>query len=349
MEPLDHFPGTHIKIKEQSDLYFGGTAYLGLQTNPSFQKCYKENIDRYGTHYGASRNANVQIAIYAEAEQKLKEITASQAAITLSSGYLAGQILAAFFSDSDYTLFYTRESHSALYQKKIPAYASFGELRLALEKHLSTKESTPVIFMDTLENPEASYPEFDALRDLPLSECILVADDSHGFGVMGKEGTGAYPILTQFKPKDLLVCFSMGKAIGIPAGAVAGSKRMINQLAKSEIYGAASPASPAGLATFVQSLVLIWEKNQQLKGLTEYFLALLEQKHVFRFIPGQPAFAYKDLGLTEYLRRQNVLVTHFHYPNEQSEPTSRIVLTAAHSKAEISHLAQLINQYFHGH
>lgn len=349
MEVLNQFPGPRFKIKGQSYLYFGGTAYLGLQTDPEFQKSYMDNISRYGTHYGASRNANVRIGIYKEAEEMLRELTGAEAVLTLSSGYLAGQLLANYFNHPDYSLFYTRESHSALYLKKVPSYSTFTDLKLAVEKHLATNKTTPVIFIDTLENREITYPSFEALGELPLSECILIADDSHGFGVMGDGGRGAFSILERQQPKALLACFSMGKAIGIPAGAVAGPKEMIGQLAKSELFGASSPASPAGLATLVQSWELIQKRNQQLQRLTSQFVALLEIPQAFRFVPGQPAFAYNDPKLTDYLRDHKILVTHFHYPNERSQPTSRIVLTAAHSPDEITRLGQLINQYFRGH
>ncbi|MBT8321035.1 MAG: aminotransferase class I/II-fold pyridoxal phosphate-dependent enzyme, partial [Eudoraea sp.] len=183
------------------------------------------------------------------------------------------------------------------------------------------------------------------LMDLPLSECIIIADDSHGFGVMGEEGSGVFSILARLKPKALLVCFSLGKAIGVPAGAVVGSKEMIGQLVKTELYGAASPASPAGLATLIQSWQLIQTRSRHLQNLVNQFLSLLKYEDHFRFVPGQPAFGYQNPGLTDFLKRQNILVTHFHYPNEQSEPTSRIVITAAHSQDEIRKLAELINQY----
>ncbi|MCE2611757.1 aminotransferase class I/II-fold pyridoxal phosphate-dependent enzyme [Flavobacteriaceae bacterium D16] len=346
---LDQFPGPRFNLEGKPHLYFGGTAYLGLQSDPEFQKCFMNNISRYGTHYGASRNANVQIAIYSEAEQQLKEAVGAEAALTLSSGYLAGQLLANYFNHPDYTLFYTRESHAALYQGKTPAFSSYNKLKEDLKEHLSTKKTKPVLFIDTMENKEASYPCFEALKDLPLSHCILIADDSHGFGVMGSEGRGAFSILAGLKPRNLLVCFSLGKAIGIPAGAVVGSKEMINKLAKTEFYGAASPANPAGLATLIQSWELIQSRSRQLQNRVNLFLSLLENPDVFHFIPSQPAFGYRNPGLTDFLKKHNILLTHFHYPNEDSEPTSRIVLTAAHSEKEIRRLAQLINLYFQSH
>ena len=349
MELLDQFPGPRFNVKSIPHLYFGGTAYLGLQADPDFQKCYMTNISRYGTHYGASRNANVQLGIYNEAEQLLTEVVGAEAALTLSSGYLAGQLLANYFKGPDYALFYTRESHAALYSGKTPTSYSYSELKEVLEKHLANKKTTPVLFLDTLENEEASYPHFEALRNLPVSQSIIVADDSHGFGVMGKEGTGAYSVLAELKPKALLVCFSLGKAIGIPAGAVVGSYEMITKLAKTEFFGAASPASPAGLATLIQSWGVIQNRSRQLQNYISLFLSLLENQDSFHFVPGQPAFGYQNPGLTEFLMQKKVLVTHFHYPNEDSEPTSRIVLTAAHSEKEIRRLAQLISQYFQSH
>lgn len=348
MEQLDQFPGPRFTLKGKTYLYFGGTAYLGLQTDPEYQDRYMENIRRYGTHYGASRKANVQLTVYDEAETMLAETLGAEKALTLSSGYLAGQLLASYFNTPEYTLFYTRESHAALYQKPYHTFTSYDTLKEALEKHLSKHTTTPVLFMDTLENHEASYPDFNGLRDLPLSDCILIADDSHGIGVMGEGGTGAHSILATLEPKNLLVCFSLGKAIGIPAGAVAGPEKLLTKLEKTAFFGSASPANPAGLATFVQSWDLVQAKWQQLQERNTLFLNTLEPAARFRFVPGQPAFAYKDDGLTQFLKEQGILVTSFRYPNEDSEPTSRIVLTAAHSEDEIEQLAQLINHYFRG-
>ena len=78
----------------------------------------------------------------------------------------------------------------------------------------------------------------------------------------------------------------------------------------------------------------------------KHFLAGLTDPEPFWRTPGIPAFSYQDPGLTAFLKKSGIVVTHFHYPNEDSEPTSRIVITAAHQKPEIDKLTRIINTYF---
>ncbi|MBT8210002.1 MAG: aminotransferase class I/II-fold pyridoxal phosphate-dependent enzyme, partial [Eudoraea sp.] len=147
-------------------------------------------------------------------------------------------------------------------------------------------------------------------------------------------------------PRALLVCFSLGKAIGIPAGAVIGSKNLVEALKRTVFFGAASPASPAGLATLTQAWELLLNKRKNLIANVEHFLSGISNKNPFWFTPGIPAFSYQDPGLTAFLKEQSIIVTHFHYPNEEAEPTSRIVITAAHEIHEIDRLTRSINAYF---
>ena len=344
---INHFPGTRITLNRKSYLYFGGTAYLGLQQNPDFQELYIQNLKRYGTHYGASRNANLRITIYDQAEAMLSTKTGAEAALTLSSGYLAGQLLASHFNSSEYAVFCAPGCHAALLNDGQSCYPDFPALEEALIAHLKSQDpATPVIFMDTLEDDAACFPGFEALQNLPLEQCILVADDSHGFGILGSEGTGAYSVLQALGPKALLSCFSLGKAIGIPAGAVLGPEGLVTRLKKTVRFGAASPASPAGLATLTQSWALQDTARKRLRANIERFVTGLSTTQPFDFIPGHPAYSYQEPGLSTYLKEQGIVVTHFHYPSEAEAPTSRIVITAAHEFPEIDRLVRSINAYF---
>lgn len=73
-------------------LYFGGTAYLGLQTNVNFQDIVIKNIKQWGTSYGSSRLANISLSAYEDCKIFLAKFIHSQVAVTVSSGMLAGKI-----------------------------------------------------------------------------------------------------------------------------------------------------------------------------------------------------------------------------------------------------------------
>ena len=64
-------PGRTVVIDGKERLYFSGTSYLGVSNNPDFQQLLQAGISRYGTNYGSSRASNLQLAVYAAAEQQL--------------------------------------------------------------------------------------------------------------------------------------------------------------------------------------------------------------------------------------------------------------------------------------
>ncbi|NJB72124.1 7-keto-8-aminopelargonate synthetase-like enzyme [Saonia flava] len=343
---IDSFPGREIKMGNSNFLYFGGTAYLGLQTDTKFQQLFIDNIKRYGTNYGASRKSNVRIAVYDKVEKYLANFVESESCITVSSGYLAGQLVSQSFNNPDYSLFYAPNTHSALCQSKTVPYTTYTSLNNALKKHLRKKHTTPVVLLDSIDFSGTNYPNFDGLKNLPLDKIILVADDSHGIGIVGENGQGVYKTLATLNTKELIVCCSLGKGYGVQGGAVFGTKKRIGSLSGTAFFGGASPATPSGMATLLAGDSIYKEKRNVLLGNIDYFLKSFDFPEKFSFMHGHPSFSYLDTGLTKHLEKNNILVTDFSYPNEDASLMSRIVLSASHLKEDVEHLFNCINDYF---
>jgi len=344
---VDDFPGRSIILEGKDYLYFGGTSYLGLQTDPEFQDSLIRNIKKYGTNYGASRNSNVRFSIYRKAEQQLAQQVGSETCMTLSSGYLAGQFVAQYFNVPKYRLFYAPNTHSALHlATNIKQAVTFASLNIAVREHLDGKhKSTPVVLLDSIDFSGAHYPDFEGLRQLPLKKIILIADDSHGMGVIGDQGGGVYAMLQSLGPKELLVCSSLGKGFGIQAGAIFASDKRMAQLLRTPFFGGASPAAPAYLATLLESRDLYAQKRKCLTDNILLFLRGLQRKRRFNFMNEHPAFSYSDPKLTDHLFTKGVVVTDFKYPNEHAGLKSRIVLSAHHSAKDVQHLVDMVNAY----
>ncbi|MCW5516965.1 aminotransferase class I/II-fold pyridoxal phosphate-dependent enzyme [Muriicola sp. Z0-33] len=348
---IDHFPGIHLKIKNKDYRYFGGTAYLGLQTDPKFQEIFIANVKNYGTAYGASRKSNIRLDIYDKAECFLANWTGSGACATLSSGYLAGQLVANLFNHPDYQPFYAPNCHTALFSttekgKYNKPYATYTSLGIALRQHLEFKNAeTPVVFLDAIDFSTTNYPNFDGIKSLPLEDIVLVIDDSHGIGVVGPEGAGVFPLLSKLNAKELLVCCSLGKAMGVQGGAIFCSKERHKKLTDTDFYAGASPVAPAYLPTLLDGWDLIQQKREQLHHNISTFSAGVENLKNLISIPNYPAFSYSDNLLTEYLFDNRVIVTHFAYPNEAADLSSRIVLSAAHKNDDIQYLVDLLCRY----
>ncbi|RYG20428.1 MAG: aminotransferase class I/II, partial [Chitinophagaceae bacterium] len=81
-----------ISVDNESYLYFGGTAYLGIPQHEGFQKLYLQGLGLFGLNNGTSRSNNVQLPIYDEAEQFAATYFGSESCLITSSGYLAAQL-----------------------------------------------------------------------------------------------------------------------------------------------------------------------------------------------------------------------------------------------------------------
>lgn len=343
---LDNFPGREIIVNGKNHLYFGGTSYLGLQTDSEFQKLLFENIKKYGTSYGASRKSNVRLTIFEKAENHLTKLVGSENCVTMSSGYLAAQFLVQHFSTPKYKLFYAPHTHSALYTSKIKPYTTYTALGIALQLHLSEKrKTTPVVLLDSIDFSGCNYPDFTALEKLPLDRVVLIADDSHGIGIVGANGRGVFKTLKSLKPKELVICCSLGKAFGIQAGAIFGKQERVRSMMETDFFGGASPPAPALMATLLDAETIFADKREKLKSNIALFLSNLGQQEIFLFMDDYPVFSFADKKLASYLERNGIITTNFSYPSDGDKTKSRIVLGAQHTEQDIQRLSMLIGTY----
>lgn len=342
---IDSFPGRKITIDGTSYLYFGGTSYLGLQTDAKFQDLLITNIRTYGTNYGASRKSNIEISVYKDVEKHLAALVGSPDCVTLSSGYLAGQLVAQTMNSKQQELFYAPDTHSAVHVSKKNIFTSFDSLNTAVREHLQKFQSTPVVFLDTLDTEGLNYPNFKALKQLPLNELIIVADDSHGIGIIESNGSGVYQVLKALQPKELIVCCSLGKGFGIQAGAIFGNKKRIDEFKNTDFFGGASPAAPAALALLCQAKDIFEDKRALLQQRIQLFTNEVKNLSQFTFIPHHPAFTFSNSKLASHLKANNIIVTNFNYPTEKSTLMSRIILSAHHTKNDIYRLTGVINVF----
>ena len=342
----DSFPGREIMLKGEKFLYFGGTAYLGLQTDPDFQNIFIKNVKRFGTNYGASRNANVRLSVFEEAESHLAKLIGSEDCLTMSSGYLAGQMVSKYFHRKGHPCFFAPGTHQAMHSLESKNYKDHESLIIALKKVIEAESKSPALFLESISLDGKNYPGFEWLKRLPTGHVILVVDDSHGMGIVGKEGGGVFESIVKIKPKELIICGSLSKGFGVQAGAICGNSQLIYYLKATEMFAAASPAAPASLATLIQSASILAAKRKLLQDNIAYFLAKLNDTTPFRFMHRYPSFAFDDSELSAHLVENNIIVTDFNYPTENDSNVQRIVLSAHHTKNDLNLLVSCLRSYF---
>lgn len=340
---VHRIPDREIVIDGQSYLYFGGTAYLGLQNYVPFKELYLTNVSKFGMHYGASRKANIKMDIYKETEDHLAHWVGSESSLTMSSGYLAAQLVVHSLIKKGHPVIATPDAHTALRINGVLTTKSFDELETLVTKHQLRNALSPVILFDTIDFSGKLYPNFDGLRKLPLDQLILVGDDSHGIGLVGTNGNGCFGMLKALGAQKLLVCCSLGKAMGIQAGAVFGDTEDIQELEATPFFGGASPASPAFMATLLDGKRLYSQRLELLKENYRYFNSQLKDPSFFAHLPGHPTFEFENSTLASQLEKKGFLFTNFNYPDANGPLVSRIVLSAYHNKNDVEQLCTALN------
>ncbi len=348
MPVTEQLPGRTVIIEGQERLYFSGTSYLGIHKNPEFQQLLMEGIRRYGTHYGSSRASNLQVDVFDKAEKLLADMTGAKAALTLSSGFLAGQA-AIRTLDQEQTFLYAPEAHPAVWRHTTDGWhGDYSSWVLALPAAVAAAPTKKlVIVTNSLDPLLAKKYKFDWVDHLPEEkDIILLIDDSHGLGIIGQHGAGIYPaIASRLKPHiKLIVVSSLGKAYGIPGGVVLGDNEFVDQLKKSAFFTAGSPASAAHLYAFLHAQKLYDTSRQQLFNNVVYFQQQIKESNLFHYFDTYPVFYTPENGLATMLETQ-CLLSSFPYPDPDSHAITRIVISSLHTMEDIDTLSLLINRY----
>ncbi|WPP48270.1 aminotransferase class I/II-fold pyridoxal phosphate-dependent enzyme [Catalinimonas niigatensis] len=343
-------PGRTVQIDGQERLYFSGTSYLGINHCEAYKQLLMEGIQQYGGNYSSSRSSNLQLAVYEEAEHFLSKRLGQEAVLTFSSGYQAGQALMnALPRDAHYI--FAPKTHPAVWQTNQKIWSgSFPSWVLSLPTQLSSTPTEEVIIVtNSLDPLFAEKYKFNWLADLPSDKNIhVVIDDSHGLGVLGEKGEGIIKEVKPFLPQhiQLTIVGSIGKALGIPGGIVAGSKDLIRQLKKSPFFTAASPIPPAYLYAFLRAQSLYQEARIRLKQRVVQFQQQIKESGLFTYFDHYPIFYTPHNTLSKAVEDSCVLSS-FPYPNPDSEPVTRVVLSVLHREEDINTLATTTLAHIH--
>lgn len=342
-------PGRTVFLNGVEYLFFSGTSYLGMHRNAAFRDLLSEGAKKYGSVYGSSRASNLQIAIYPEAEEKLARWLGSEACTVLSSGFMAGQLVYHSLLAAGYQLHYAPGSHPALLGGggPPPPETSWNEWLENLLPGLETAEGRHAILACSVDPLRSQKYDFSfAGRLAGGKEILLVIDDSHGFGLLGEKGEGIARLLPQDKQVEVIILGSLGKAMGIPAGAVWSTEGRARALRQTAFFISASPPAPAGLHAFLHAGDLYREAGKQLAKNIAAFSRLIKGLKRVKQAPGLPVFFLDDQAAAAYLERQHILVSSFRYPEFHSKPLNRIVLSSLHTAADLERLATVLKDYF---
>lgn len=346
MQITNQIPGRTAFFNNEAWRYFSGTSYLGLSQNIDFKKLIIEGFQQYGAHFGGSRLSNLRLEIFETAENELANWAGAEAALTISSGTLAGQLVVKTLQHTG-KFYFAPGVHPALFGEGDYAELDFDNWAALMVEKLNQSKSPSVLLSNTLDPLKAQQFDFKWIQQLPNNIPItLVLDDSHGIGVTGKNGAGIFSNLQIPDNVELIVIASLGKALSIPGGVILGKQQFMRKIWQSSFFGGASPISPAFLHAFLKAKELYQQQQQILFGNIAFFNTATDVLNLFKTRFRQyPVFYTPQNGLADFLKEYKMLISSFSYPTAQSERITRVVLNAAHTKEDLMDLIALLKEF----
>ena len=347
MLTANKIPDRIIDCEGKEYLFFSGTSYLAMNSSPEFLNYLVEGMKSYGTNYSSSRNANLRLKVYEEAEQHVATYTGAEAALTVSSGYMAGQLTVRALEGKGDVIF-APNAHPALWTKPTDFfYADFENWTTTLPGKI--KESTSrelFIITNSLDPLLAKQYNFGWISSLPEERKItIIIDDSHGFGITGNDGSGIYSQVKKSANITLVVVSSFGKAMGIPGGIILSDTKTIELLKKSPYFNTSSPVAPAYLFAYMKSDKLYQQRRKLLSNNINRFRVLIDDTGLFRYFDNYPVFYTSENKLYQYLLNKEILISSFAYPLPEDDLITRVIINSNHQLEDIDYLANCIIEY----
>ncbi|WP_426486025.1 aminotransferase class I/II-fold pyridoxal phosphate-dependent enzyme [Flavobacterium sp. 2] len=336
---VEKFPDRIIEINQEQYLYFGGTAYLGLPTNKNFQNLVVQNILKWGTTYGSSRTANIQLSAYIAGERSLARHIGSEAAVTVSSGMLAGKLVIEKLKKETDCFFHLNETHSAIKtENSLPLFIN----EKINDRLLDSKSEKITILTDGVPSFETKPIDLSFLKEISKQkEITLVIDESHSLGIVGKNGSGIYSSIN-FPIKRKILVSSLGKAFGLTGGVIASNSVFIKEISEIETFTSAAGMNPAFVQTLSDASEIYKTQHRKLKDNLSYINSILIKNSNILFDKNYPLIYLLSKELVEKLKTEKIIIASFKYTKE-AEPLNRIVVTANHLKEDLDKLVSILN------
>ncbi|WP_374688650.1 glycine C-acetyltransferase [Promineifilum sp.] len=233
---LDSPMDAWVTIDGRRLLNFCANNYLGLANHPRVREAAKAAIDRYGVGPGAVRSIAGTMSLHVELERRLAEFKHAEACIALQSGFTANlATIPALVGPGD-LIFSDELNHASiidgcrLSRAEVIRYAHADVADLERQIAARTDYKRRLIITDGVFSMDGDVAPLDRICAVAEAHGImLMVDDAHGEGVLGRGGRGIVDHFGLHGRVDVEVG-TLSKAFGVVGGLVAGKGIIIEWL-----------------------------------------------------------------------------------------------------------------------
>jgi glycine C-acetyltransferase len=341
--------------------------YLGLTTHPKLREAALEATRKYGVGSGAVRTIAGTMKIHMELEERIARFKNVEACVVFQSGFTANAgTVSAVLGKEDFII------SDQLNHASIIDGARLSRARILVFNHkdlghadeqLASVKDQPgrkLLISDGVFSMDGDIGPLPGLCDLAEKYgAIMMVDDAHASGVLGRAGRGTIDHFSVHGRVDIQVG-TLSKAIGALGGYVCGTRDLIDYLyhrARPFLFSTSHPPSVA--ATCIAAFDVLEDEPERIEDLWENTRFWKKELGLLGFDIGGKTTPASETPITpiilgdgartmEFSRelfKEGVLGTGIAFPTvPEGKARVRTIMTATHTEEELERALEVLKK-----
>ncbi|NCW44408.1 MAG: glycine C-acetyltransferase [Gemmatimonadaceae bacterium] len=331
--------------------------YLGLANEPSVVQAGIDALHKYGAGTASVRFICGTFTVHRELEAALARFVGTEASMSYVSAWNANEALTPTIAREGDFVISDALNHASIIDSvrlakaitkcttAVYRHADMDDLREKLRANKDAKRK--IIWTDGVFSMEGAIAKLPEILQIARDEgAIVVMDDSHATGVLGRTGRGTAEHFGVVGEVDIITS-TLGKALGGAAGGfIAGPSSLcdiMTQRSRPQLFSNALPPTVAASAlAAVQYTEAHPELVTRLHENARYFRAAIQEAG-FNPLPGETPIVPIIVGetalairMSDLLLERGVFVTGFGFPVvPKGEARVRCQVSAAHTRDDL--------------
>lgn len=338
--------------------------YLGLTTHPKLRRAAIDAIRKYGVGSGAVRSIVGTMKIHMELEEQIARFKGTEACVVFQSGFTANAGTVSAILGKEDLIISDELNHASIIDGcrlskatiKVFKHKDIADCERILEENKEWNGHKLLITdgVFSMDGDIAPLPELCNLAE--KYNCIMMVDDAHSSGVLGRNGRGTVDHLDCHGRVDIQVG-TLSKAIGSIGGYVCGSRDLIDFLyhrGRPFLFSTSHPPSVTATCQAAFELLDSPAGEKLIKRLwsnTKFFKRKLKSlgfdtgKSETPITPIMVGDVAKAFEFSRQLFDEGLLALAIGYPTvAQGKARLRTIVTAAHKRGDLERALEIFER-----
>ncbi len=351
--PVARFDGREV-------INLSSNNYLGLTTHPKLKARALEALERFGVGSGAVRTIAGTMTVHMALEEKIARFKRVEASVVFQSGFTANAGTVQAILGKDDVIISDELNHASIIdgcrlsraEIKVFPHKDIEACEKVL-KEIAPRKCRKLLITDGVFSMDGDVAPLPSLVELAEKYgCLMMIDDAHASGVLGRNGRGTVDHYNLHGRVDIQVG-TLSKAIGALGGYVCSTRDTIEFLyhrARPFLFSTSHPPSVAGacLAAFEvleeepELIEKLWANSRSFKeGLKKLgFNTGASETPITPLIVGEAALAHQ---FSRELFEAGVFAQGIGFPTvPQGKARIRAIVTATHTPEQLSRALEIL-------